>query len=51
MKTLLLAIAAAATVIAAIVPAYAQQQIDCSVVTRANFAQCAIQNSQTGKEG
>ena len=50
MKRILFAVAAVATVLASILPAYAQQQIDCSVATKANFAQCVIQNSQTGGE-
>lgn len=51
MRKTLLAFATAATVIAAILPAYAQQNIDCTVVTRANWTQCTFQNSQSGKEG
>ncbi len=46
MRTLLLVIATAATVLAT-VPVYAQQHIDCTVITRANFGVCTIQNSRT----
>ena len=48
MKKVFLAIATVATVLATIVPAYAAQQIDCTVTTRANFALCVIQNSRNG---
>ena len=51
MRKTLLAIATAASVLAVIAPAYAQQNTDCTVVTRANLAQCVIQNSQQGREG
>ena len=51
MKQTILAIAVAAAVLSSIGSAYAQQQIDCTVVTRQNMAQCAIQHSQSGKEG
>jgi hypothetical protein len=48
MRMTLLAVATAAAVFASIASAYADQQIDCTVVTRANLAQCVIQNSQNG---
>ena len=51
MKQMILAIATAAAVLSSIGSAYAQSNIDCTVVTRQNLAQCVIQNSQSGKEG
>lgn len=51
MKQMILAMAAAAAVLSSIGSAYAQQQIDCTVMTRQNVAQCVIQHSQSGKEG
>lgn len=48
MKRVLLTIAAIATVAASIVPAYAEPTVDCSIVTRANLAQCVLQNSTSG---
>ena len=51
MKQMILAMTAAAAVLSSIGSAYAQQQIDCTVMTRQNVAQCVIQHSQSGKEG
>ena len=51
MKQMILAMVAIAAVLSSIGSAYAVTNIDCTVVTRQNLAQCVIQNSQRGKEG
>ena len=50
MKRIFLAIAAAATVLATIVPAYAAQYDTCQTITRANIGKCVIENSQRSGE-
>lgn len=45
MRKILLAIAAAATVLATIAPAFAEQDLDCTVQSRENWARCTFESA------